>query len=31
VAAMVKEAVVRGAMYGQRKPTFTYMAASLQT
>jgi NADH dehydrogenase FAD-containing subunit len=30
-AALVKEAVLRGAMYGQRNPTFTYLAASRQT
>ena len=31
LAAMVKEAVLRGTMYGQRNPTFTYVAASRQT
>jgi NADH dehydrogenase len=31
LAAMVKEAVLRGAMYGQRNPSFTYFAASMQT
>jgi NADH dehydrogenase FAD-containing subunit len=31
LAALVKEAVLRGAMYGQRNPAFTYAAASRQT
>jgi NADH:ubiquinone reductase (H+-translocating) len=31
LAAMAKEAVLRGTMYGQRNPTFTYVAASQQT
>jgi NADH dehydrogenase FAD-containing subunit len=31
VAAMIKEVVLRGSMYGQRNPNFTYAAASLQT
>jgi len=31
LAAMVKEAVLRGTMYGQRNPTFTYVTASRLT
>jgi len=31
LAAMVKETVLRGTMYGQRNPTFTYVAASRLT
>lgn len=31
LAALLKEAVLRGAMYGQRNPAFTYFAASMQT